>query len=179
MNLITYQQETKRTLPDLGSEPLNLAHMVLGICSEDAELTRAFIENDQVNIGEEIADMHWYISNYCNLRGYSLSELNNTSLEWEDPYAELSSMFNYGLSKLQDLVKKNLAYNKPIDRTKEMWYLRMILEGLDNFCTENSIILENILENNINKLKVRYPEKFTEELALNRNLEEERKELEK
>ena len=35
------------------------------------------------------------------------------------------------------------------------------------------------LENNINKLKVRYPESFSEELAINRNLEQERKELEK
>jgi len=35
------------------------------------------------------------------------------------------------------------------------------------------------MENNINKLRVRYPEKFTEENALNRNLELERKVLEK
>ena len=37
---------------------------------------------------------------------------------------------------------------------------------------------EKSLENNINKLKVRFPEKFTEENAINRNLEEERKQLE-
>jgi hypothetical protein len=34
------------------------------------------------------------------------------------------------------------------------------------------------LYNNIEKLKVRYPEKFTEEAALNRNLDKERKTLE-
>lgn len=38
---------------------------------------------------------------------------------------------------------------------------------------------ENILNININKLKVRFPEKFTNELALNRNLEAERNILEK
>ena len=35
-----------------------------------------------------------------------------------------------------------------------------------------------LLDNNIAKLKVRFPDKFTEEAALNRNLEEERKTLE-
>jgi hypothetical protein len=36
-----------------------------------------------------------------------------------------------------------------------------------------------VLTNNIDKLKVRYPEKFTEEAAQNRDLEAERAELEK
>ena len=35
------------------------------------------------------------------------------------------------------------------------------------------------LQNNIDKLKVRYPEKFTEECAINRDLVAERAELEK
>ena len=35
------------------------------------------------------------------------------------------------------------------------------------------------LQNNIDKLKVRYPEEFNEELAKNRDLVSERKELEK
>ena len=43
----------------------------------------------------------------------------------------------------------------------------------------DGIDYEKSLENNINKLKVRFPEKFTEENALNRNLKEERKVLEK
>ena len=37
--------------------------------------------------------------------------------------------------------------------------------------------IEQALQNNIDKLRVRYPDKFSEELAINRNLEMERKEL--
>lgn len=179
MNLETYQQETKRTLPDLGSEKLNLAHMVLGIFSEEAELTKAIVNDDTVNIGEEVADKFWYISNYCNLRGYSIRELYEWRNEWIDEIAEETDCEIYGTSCLQDLIKKNLAYNKPIDLNKEILYLKMVLSGLSDLITEADLDLETILENNINKLKVRFPEKFTEELALNRNLEEERKELEK
>ena len=48
-----------------------------------------------------------------------------------------------------------------------------------NLCTFNNFDLEEILQTNIDKLRVRFPEKFTKENALNRNLEQERKTLEK
>ena len=53
-----------------------------------------------------------------------------------------------------------------------MWYIM-------NLCTFNNFDLEEILQTNIDKLRIRFPEKFTEENALNRNLEQERKTLEK
>lgn len=70
-----YQEQTKRTCPDLGSEAINLSHMVLGICSEYSEYLLAESNKDDVNLKEEIADKFWYISNYCNFRNHSLSEL--------------------------------------------------------------------------------------------------------
>lgn len=80
--------------------------------------------------------------------------------------------------ELLDAFKKNIYYGKPLDTVNVgeeiadcMWYI-------SNLCRMAEIDFEKILENNINKLKVRYPEKFTEENALNRNLESERKELE-
>jgi hypothetical protein len=53
-----------------------------------------------------------------------------------------------------------------------MWYIA-------NLCNLNEWDLESILEININKLKIRFPEKFTNDLAINRDLIEERKTLEK
>jgi NTP pyrophosphatase (non-canonical NTP hydrolase) len=77
-----------------------------------------------------------------------------------------------------DIFKKNLAYQKPIDwvNAKEeigdaMWYIA-------NFCSINGFDLEEILATNIAKLEARYPEKFTEENAVSRNLNIERKILE-
>ncbi len=82
------------------------------------------------------------------------------------------------VGELADVFKKNLAYGKEIDwvNVKEeifdtMWYVA-------GFCEFNNIDFEKGLENNIEKLKARYPEKFTQESALNRNLNAEREILE-
>lgn len=81
-------------------------------------------------------------------------------------------------AEISDVFKKKLAYNKDIDwvNVKEeigdlMWYIM-------NLCTFNDFDLEEILQTNIDKLKARFPDKFTEEKALNRNLQVERKILE-
>jgi NTP pyrophosphatase (non-canonical NTP hydrolase) len=83
------------------------------------------------------------------------------------------------VGEILDPFKKNMAYGKPIDHVnvKEevgdfMWYLV-------NFCRINGFDLEEIMQTNIDKLRARYPEKFTQENAINRNLVREREILEK
>lgn len=71
-----------------------------------------------------------------------------------------------------------MAYNKPIDLVNIQEELGDLCWYLANFCRINNFDLEKILDNNIAKLRARYPEKFTQENAINRNLENERKVLE-
>lgn len=81
-------------------------------------------------------------------------------------------------SEFTDALKKSLFYGKTLDVTnlKEelgdlLWYVAIAMDELDtDFETEMNRV--------INKLKVRYPEKFTNEAAENRNLTAERKVLE-
>lgn len=80
--------------------------------------------------------------------------------------------------ELLDAYKKNLAYGKEIDvvNVKEeifdiMWYLI-------NLCRMLDVDPEFGMQNNIDKLRARYPEKFTSENAINRDLNKERKILE-
>ncbi len=82
------------------------------------------------------------------------------------------------IAELADVFKKNLAYGKPIDwiNVKEetfdaFWYLV-------NFCRINDIDMEKGFDINISKLQARYPEKFTETSAINRDLAAEREILE-
>jgi NTP pyrophosphatase (non-canonical NTP hydrolase) len=77
-----------------------------------------------------------------------------------------------------DPIKKFLFYNKPIDKTnlKEeigdlLWYVAIA-------CSALGTTVEEEMERNITKLAKRYPEKFTSEAAINRDLEAERKVLE-
>lgn len=201
-----YQEQAKRTCPDLGSEKLNLAHMVLGIVSEEAE---RLVAQDPINDLEEIADGIWYLANYCSMRNLKLRDFmkphasfksnldllaTDDELEFYDELAlqegimeEVNRWIAYG--DLQDLVKKFLAYNKPIDTKKEKEILSLLggayiasistlFINCDLDINSEKDLLKHILVSNIEKLRIRFPEKFSEENALNRNLEAERKVLE-
>ena len=82
-------------------------------------------------------------------------------------------------AELMDAYKKRIFYLKPLDEVNlkeeigdQMWYIA-------NLCRLKGFDLEEIMQTNINKLRVRYPEKFSNDLAQNRNLDAERKELDK
>lgn len=81
--------------------------------------------------------------------------------------------------EFMDMLKKHILYGKPIDEPnlkEELgdleWYVAL---AIDELKTTFGIIFET----NIEKLRARYPNKFTEHDALNRDLEKERKILEK
>lgn len=80
--------------------------------------------------------------------------------------------------EFMDALKKSIFYGKPLDKTnlKEeigdlLWYLAIAMDELGtDFDTEQDRV--------IRKLKARYPSKFENELAENRDLATERKILE-
>jgi len=81
--------------------------------------------------------------------------------------------------ELLDALKKHIFYGKEIDTVNIieeigdlMWYSAIILDEL-------GVEFEDVMEKNINKLKARYGEKFSETSANVRNLDKERKILEK
>jgi len=81
-------------------------------------------------------------------------------------------------AEFTDALKKHVFYGKKLDTTnlKEelgdlLWYVAIALEALDTD-------FGSVMQTNIDKLSARYPDKFTEELAENRDLAKERKILE-
>jgi NTP pyrophosphatase (non-canonical NTP hydrolase) len=81
-------------------------------------------------------------------------------------------------AELLDAYKKHFAYGKELDTTNVGEEIADIMWYVSNLCTMLNIDLEEMLQRNIDKLKARYPEKFTQENALNRNLDVERQILE-
>ncbi|WP_417334960.1 nucleoside triphosphate pyrophosphohydrolase family protein [Halobacteriovorax marinus] len=78
-----------------------------------------------------------------------------------------------------DALKKHIFYGKELDRVnlaEEMgdlfWYLAIVADEL-------GVDMDDVMERNIEKLKARYGEKFSEEKAENRDLKNERSILEK
>lgn len=82
------------------------------------------------------------------------------------------------VGELQDAIKKFVAYGKPIDRTNIKEELGDILWYHARMCALFGFSYEEVMQVNIDKLKKRYGEKFTEHAALNRDLDAERKILE-
>ena len=81
--------------------------------------------------------------------------------------------------ELLDALKKHIFYGKETDTVNVveevgdlMWYCAIILDEL-------GVDFEDVMEKNINKLKARYGEKFSEASANTRNLNKEREILEK
>lgn len=166
MTIEQYQIECKRTCPGLGSREKDLLHMKLGIITEVGETLDIFKKNlaygkpiDYVNLGEELADICWYVCNYLNfikrIVSFDTYHLDYKLTNEDDVY----EAFDEILSEIG------------IDENLLLFNIKCIAEFYNlNF--------EQLLERNIEKLKIRFPDKFTKEQALNRDLDSERQVLE-
>ncbi len=80
--------------------------------------------------------------------------------------------------EFMDMLKKHILYGKPLDEVNlkeelgdKLWYTALALDEL-------KATFDEVMQTNIDKLRARYPNKFTEADALNRDLDKERKILE-
>ena len=80
--------------------------------------------------------------------------------------------------ELLDALKKHIFYGKKLDYVNISEELGDILYYISICMNVLGISFEEVMEKNIEKLKARYPEKFTEDKAINRDLDTERKILE-
>lgn len=182
------------------------------------------------------------LKDYINGALRTESEIKQAHVTNKDQFINILTAYAVS-AQLLDMYKKNIFYNKPIDKTKlqnaindlnavatslcseqpEEQYNSIlninprILHGIVGVATESGELIENvikqlnnksidniniaeeigdvcwyqailvdalgadwdqILERNLAKLKKRYPEKFTTDNAINRNVDEERKILE-
>lgn len=175
---------------------LDIVHMRTGMASELSELLNGLRSNDLVNIGEELGDMLWYIANdltICKKIAFIDEETYNkfAKIEFGQPMVtdggyqvegipELNwfPAVVFSTSELVDQVKKWLAYGKAPKKEAYITLITYLLGAINNLAISKEIKLEDYMEKNINKLRTRYPDKFEENLAVNRNLDEERKALE-
>ena len=107
------------------------------------------------------------------------TESNNFNIDGVDPRVLHAAIgLSTEVGELLDPIKKTIFYNKPLDVTniKEesgdlLWYLAILYDAIGtDFETESARV--------INKLKARFPEKYTDECASDRDLELERDILE-
>jgi len=199
MNYIEYVKNVLRTespknpftkeVEDLGLN-YRLYHGILGINTEIGEILEAYDKSketgsklDYVNLGEETGDILWYIGVISNVFGiekelYSI-EISDKNVDINHFPAKLEILAN----TLLDMTKKTMFYGKQLEEEKVKKLITEIFVLTNIYINSlgikvDSITFENVMDTNIKKLKKRYPEKFNDENAENRNLKEERKILE-
>ena len=187
-DILEYQGLAARTCPNLEGEGVNERHMNLGVITEMGEAMDIFKKflaykkpMDLVNLGEELADMAWYIVNKCRFESLLLDD------NFDEVLADTKELIEERMFTKADLPVELKAeailtlllapYCAP---TNNMFSAPIIqLAMLHHVASWFDLDFFQCLTNNIEKLKVRYPEKFTEEAAQNRDLKAERAELEK
>ena len=193
-SLEEYRLLAARTLPDLGSIGNNLLHMEAGIAGEFLGeavdiLKKTFAYKkplDKVHLGEELADTVWYCAGV-----ETINKLPEMVISFdEESLATVEYAKNRSITYIKESVKVRnssveteclgliLANKGAVDSTNRGVILAIVGICM-GICEVLNIDFWQALTNNISKLQVRYPEKFTEEAALNRDLAAERVELEK
>lgn len=182
MLLEDYQKLAFRTNPDLGEIygltkevglKVNLSHMALGISSEVDEIDAAYtlsknnLEDAQKNLTDEVGDIMWYVAGWCTFRGYDLKlvAIGGT---------QTTTMYQAAF-KLDDLAKKFLAYGKEFDERADTHLLGDLVYSCQILCGQLDIDFSEVLRKNIEKLQIRYPDKFDQDAAINRDVEAEKK----
>ena len=193
-SLEEYRLLAARTLPDLGSMSNNLLHMEAGIAGEFLGeavdiLKKTFAYKkplDKVHLGEELADTVWYCVGV-----ETINKLPEMEMCFDEEFiARIETIKNQTITYIKGSVRVRsssieteclgviLANKMAVDSTNRGGVLAIVGICM-GICEVLEIDFWQALTNNISKLQVRYPEKFTEEAALNRDLVAERAELEK
>jgi len=196
--------EVKDLLPESIPDQM---HAMTGILTEVGELLDAWkryiwygSKIDFVNLEEEIGDMCWYWALYMssvletcsedviqNIMFLVTQELKYAKLkpagEKEQTLPQLSQYACYSLVHVvSNMASTQAQWDVLLAEDEDVLYAAELVADPLTFIIHLASIhgfdFEVVLYKNIEKLKARFPDKFTEEAALNRDLVKERKILE-
>jgi NTP pyrophosphatase (non-canonical NTP hydrolase) len=114
----------------------------------------------------------------------NFDEYSKLAVKTASPLVYEKQLIHYTLGlvdevgELASTVKKNIAYGNPLDVVNVKEELGDLMWFVANLMTLLEIDFEEVLEKNIKKLSVRYPNGFNSQDALVRNLQAEREVLE-
>jgi hypothetical protein len=149
-----YPPLAMRTCKDMPTLKDHIAHMGLGLGSEYLEYLSA---NDITNQNEEVGDMCWYVSGICNSLNISFIPIKPKNWNMDEIVGDIVS-----------ICKKHFVYGVDINIEKLTELCQNLLFILGSDFPELEQTLDSILKDNIEKLKVRYPEYYTDQLAVER-----------
>lgn len=192
MDLETYRQLSGRTQADQykvwermtpsaahrddGINPVALCHSVIGALADLHELDAAVSNYDDDNAREEIGDLLWYLAEGARAIGWGW--VYEEGFEDEDYKSrdrhELLSDIARELSRQAEYVEHFCWYGRSWNDQGYKLATRELLSLLFALAQETgSPDLNVVMQANLDKLKLRFPEKFDEELSKEENRDRE------
>jgi NTP pyrophosphatase (non-canonical NTP hydrolase) len=171
-----YIQQAMRTNSDtVGTYSVHpdLIHGALGLADELIELRQAMAKCDRVNALEEASDVCWFTALIASRTGIDPFEYPGVIGE-DDPVETLE----FFIGEVVSIIKRSYAYGKQLDTEQLEMHLLCIVDSVSVLAEQLGSSLDDVLELNIAKLSSRYPDRFTPELANNRDVDREREVLE-
>ena len=177
MKIEEYKDLAMRTLAQLPNHKEDVAHMALGIVSEWGESLMAALKEDKPNVIEEHGDSNWFVAGICHLYGLDFADIyNDAKAELADDRETEDKTILAGF-RIAGMAKDYLAYNREINKKKLRKQLVLYVSSLKMIANEEGFDYGESLQKNIEKLKIRFPHRFDEDRANNRNLSAEREVL--
>lgn len=155
-------------------------HYAIGICTEIGELVEAIGKRsvDKVNIMEEIGDIFWYLAGFQRVYEFHLKEddvdMRFTYTSMEKCILDLVLYSN----EILDIYKKYAYYGREINEKALITTCKTIFDICTSLLEGVGYSVHEAREINISKLMKRFPDKFNQQDANERDLESERKILE-
>ena len=180
-----YVEKALRTESLISEISINsrVLHAVMGINTESIELL-ANIEMDKINYLEELGDVCWYLAILTNSLNYNFDEMVEHSkgvlenLNTETPVHDFINNLIINAGELLDQTKRKIFYKKEFNDSTFLNLTQTVFTNVYAIAKLLNIDFNHILEKNIAKLTARYPDKYSDELAINRDVENEYKTLE-
>lgn len=148
----------------------DLIHSALGLSDEIVELEQAVEKFDSVNVVEEISDLFWFTALAAQAADMEFPEHTKAmAAKLSDEMPVLRDSINDYVS----IIKRWYAYGK-VPQEELTMSIENIYYNLCDTCYSIGMSPDYVMGININKLSVRYPDKFTPEAANNRDVIAER-----
>ena len=172
-----YQKLALRTAPPqqdrtIGWETDQILHGAIGMAAEMHEIINVCEEScESESMVAELGDICWYAALCLHGAGYDMEDIEYHSLCNVVDFPTIDLQEN--ISKVLDQAKRLVYYNAPLTHVF-ITSMRKILACVQVLADENNITIDEVMAKNINKLKLRYPDQFSEQQAVQRDLKKER-----
>lgn len=176
MNLIEYQAQAMRTAKIM--EPLAmLIHGAMGCMTEAGEFSltlAAFIESgetdlDKDNVCEELGDCAWFAAYMSHAVGTDMAAIMALAgATYTGTPVTMALRLNAAAADIGTLIKAHAYYGKSLDHDQLKLKLNQYFAFVGMLSHAFGLEFPGVLQENVEKLQKRYPDKYSDTAAIER-----------